>query len=341
MAGCTDPGFYSRACFRKPPEFHEQEWVAIFHCGEKTGKNQEWGGCKVDDNSTELIVLPLSSCTPYCSSPVYVGATNIPAFASLPTRAGGSIKWTSGFDPATRVASAPESVPPTTTTSMSSAVTVTPPPTTVSMPSAATVTPSPMATPALVPGEDNGLSTGAMAGIGVGAAGAVLLLVAVVLLALLVRRRRRTSAETAENSQNQDDMGPEQTRHHSESQKQPWGPQLFDASPYTAYKAELPAEERRAYQAELPAEGNQAYHAELPAEENGVYQTELPVNPNIMLGGGSDVAVVVDRLSPHASPNPSSLTAYSPYLSYSGASPSPAASPGPVSPQMTGEQNRH
>lgn len=161
-----------------------------------------------------------------------------------------------------------------------------------------------------------------------GAVGAVLLLVAVVLLALLVRRRR-VSKQAAEQSHNQDVMGPEQSRYYSESQKQHWMVQSPDASPYVAYKAELPAEERRAYQAELPAEERWAYQAELPADQN------------IMPGGGSDVFVVVDRLSPHASPNPSSLTAYSPHLSYSGASPSPAASQTQVSPQITGERNGH
>ena len=114
--------------------------------------------------------------------------------------------------------------------------------------------------------------------------------------------------------------------------------QLLDANPYGANKAESPAEERRA---ELPAEENGAYQAELPAVKSRAHQEELPADQNITPEGGSDVVVAVDELSPHPSPNPSSLTAYSPYLSYSGASPSPAASLRQVSPQITGERTRH
>ena len=109
------------------------------------------------------------------------------------------------------------------------------------------------------------------------------------------------SERAAEQSPNQDDMGPEQTQDHIESQKQPWVTQLLDTNLYAGYKAELLAEERRAYYAELPGEDNRTCQAELPAEESWVYQAELSANQNIMPGGDSDGAGV-EGPSPQASP---------------------------------------
>lgn len=101
-----------------------------------------------------------------------------------------------------------------------------------------------------------GLSTGAKAGIGVGAAGALLLFVATVLLFLLFRRRRK------ESDSNQDgnpvmQYGPDATQnanHTYPSSYQPsettqwspgpWAPQELAAQVGNDFKSELPANER-------------------------------------------------------------------------------------------------
>ncbi|KAK9421418.1 hypothetical protein SUNI508_05653 [Seiridium unicorne] len=244
FAGCTDPSFTDRACPQKSSLFDDQEWVAIQQCQTDTGSgNATWGGCKVSADSTELEVLPHSSCDPYCSSGIYSGSTSLPAYAALPNIAGGTISWEGGFNPtlvytpATTTAERTAAEETTTSTETYRSATITQPPSTSS--AIATV---PVAA-------DEGLSLGAKIGIGVGAAGAVLLVIAIILLTLLIRRRK-TRTEASEYHPPLEQDQPVAASPYQPS-SEPWLNGNI-SKPYVAFKSELPANERPVV-SELPA----------------------------------------------------------------------------------------
>ncbi|KAK7948063.1 uncharacterized protein PG986_008949 [Apiospora aurea] len=293
--GCTDAGFNARACPWKSPLFHEQEWVAIQQCHPGTGgEDTVWGGCKVDANQTTLEKLPHASCDPYCSSSVLVDASVLPAFASLPSSAGGSIKWTSGFDP-TATSAGVKSANATATSKSSSTPTASSSPgsSVIAPPTATATSPPPAATAS---SENSGLTVGAKAGIGVGAAGAALLIVAVVLLGLLVRRRRQrrnNQAQLEDTSAShphphQYDEPPEQQQLQQEQvmyynynvNKSPppatttVRPTLNsqDSQPYVGYKAELSADEA---QQGRPWDQQAGFKFELAADETTMPPNEI------------------------------------------------------------------
>ncbi|KAK4182287.1 hypothetical protein QBC35DRAFT_457444 [Podospora australis] len=179
VAGCTDPSFVSPNCLRKPPTFRNQEWVGLNQACTELNANRgpggvKWTGCKVDDNSTELVKVPMANCTPYCSESdvMFVGSSSLAAYASLPTISGSSIFWVGDYTP-----------PPTP------APGYTPGTTTGVIP-----TSKPMNPPSSSGDKDaGGLSTGAKAGIGVGAAVGGLILLALIagLVVSCLRRRRQ------------------------------------------------------------------------------------------------------------------------------------------------------
>ncbi|KAK7977355.1 hypothetical protein PG996_003420 [Apiospora saccharicola] len=355
LAGCTDPGFNARACPWKPPLFHEQEWVAIQQC--HAGKGDDgtvWGGCKIDANQTTLEKLPHASCDPYCSVTVVQDASVLPAFASLPGSAGGSIKWTSGFDPTATAKGAGAGVTPATATAESSSRT------TGTVSPGSSVTTSPTATAPPVPttssSDDGGLTVGAKAGIGVGAAGAALLIVAVVLLGLLVRRRRQrrngqahlANTSTSTHPHRYDDA-PEQRQQQEQAMyynnvyynKTPPPPTTtaiipaVNSQPYVGYKAELSADEA---QQKRPWDQQTGFKSELAADETTMPRNEIGSSGGhdgagaTTVGGsrggsrqGSNGAHMTpggggggSSLSPHPSPHPSSAaTAHSPFSAYS------------------------
>ncbi|KAK8039385.1 hypothetical protein PG993_007796 [Apiospora rasikravindrae] len=307
LAGCTDAGFNARACPWKSPLFHEQEWVAIQQCHPGIGDDDTiWGGCKVDANQTTLEKLPHASCDPYCSSSVMVGASVLPAFASLPSSAGGSIKWTSGFDPTATAAGVkpanatvtPKSSPtPTVSSSAGSFVTAPPTATETSPPPAATAT-----------SDGSGLTVGAKAGIGVGAAGAALLIVAVVLLGLLVRRRRQRKNSLAhlkdaspshphphphphpyqyDETPDKQQQQQEQVMYYNYNLNKTLPPPTTtvrptlnsqDSQPFVGYKAELSADEA---QQKRPWDQQTGFKSELAADE--------PLNEIGSSGGQYDI----------------------------------------------------
>ncbi|KAI0129030.1 hypothetical protein BJ170DRAFT_357366 [Xylariales sp. AK1849] len=249
LAGCTDIGFNSRTCPWKSPEFIDQEWVAIQQCNEGTGHNDTlWGGCKVSDDSIDLEKLPHASCDSYCSTHIYEGTSAMPAYAILPNSTGSSITWTSDFNPTSQYAvvttTAEVSGTKTTITSISTHTSAT----ATSSPTSTTAAPSPTAD------SDGGeLSTGAKAGIGVGATIVALLVIAVVLLGLLIRRRKKKARV------DQHDVPPEQTQYHTASPHQP-SPKPWpdnDVSPGYAggFKSELPATEQP-QRMELPGDAS-------------------------------------------------------------------------------------
>ncbi|KAK8094706.1 hypothetical protein PG997_001391 [Apiospora hydei] len=293
LAGCTDAGFNARACPWKSPLFHEQEWVAIQQCHPGTGgEDTVWGGCKVDANQTTLEKLPHASCDPYCSSSVLVDASVLPAFASLPSSAGGSIKWTSGFDPtataagvksANATATSKSSLTSTASSSPGSSVTAPPTATETSPPPAATASP-----------ENSALTVGAKAGIGVGAAGAALLIMAVVLLGLLVRRRKQRRNNQA-HLEDTSSSRPHPHQYDEPSNEQQQGQVMYynyninktpppatttvrptlsslDSQPYVGYKAELSADEA---QQRRPWDQQTGFKSELAADETTMPPNEI------------------------------------------------------------------
>ncbi|KAK0744702.1 hypothetical protein B0T21DRAFT_358190 [Apiosordaria backusii] len=187
VAGCTDPSFTDPNCLYKRPPFHNQEWVAINQAcknlnsasPDSDSSTTNWTGCRVADNSTELVKLSLDSCTPYCNKDqiLYPGASSLAAYASLPTVPGSSIFWQNNY------------VPPT-----APAAGYTPGKTRGVVPS---YTGKPGTSPSNNPDNSSGgLSPGAKAGIGVGAAiGGILLLLAIGWFVVLCRRKRRRQRE--------------------------------------------------------------------------------------------------------------------------------------------------
>lgn len=267
IAGCTDPSFGSPNCGRKPPAFHEQEWVPInqackdLNANAKATNVTNWTGCKIDDNSTELIKLPLAACTPYCDTDhvIYAGSSSLAAFASLPVLRGSSIFWQNNYVP-----------PPTPAPGYSPGT-----------PTGVVGTFRPTATSTAPPSSDNNseLSPAAKAGVGVGAAvGGLLVIFAIAGLFMLCLRRRRDrkNAETdaPPTGPGYDRYPPPETATynfpapspsavdgHHQHQQQPGSPPpppfttgtypyhyqqapRQDAEAYTGYKSELPADER-------------------------------------------------------------------------------------------------
>lgn len=269
IAGCTDPSFGSPNCGRKPPAFHEQEWVPInqackdLNANAKATNVTNWTGCKIDDNSTELVKLPLAACTPYCDTEhvIYAGSSSLAAFASLPVLRGSSIFWQNNYVP-----------PPTPAPGYSPGT-----------PTGVVGTFRPTATSTAPPSSDNDnnseLSPAAKAGVGVGAAvGGLLVIFAIAGLFILCLRRRRDrkNAETAAppTGPGYDRYPPPETATyhfpapspsavdgHHQHQQQPGSPPpppfttgtypyhyqqapRQDAEAYTGYKSELPADER-------------------------------------------------------------------------------------------------
>ncbi|KAK1831523.1 hypothetical protein QBC39DRAFT_371912 [Podospora conica] len=266
IAGCTDPSFGSPNCGRKPPLFHEQEWVPInqackdLNTNSKADNVTNWTGCKIDDDLTDLIKLPLAACTPYCNTEhiIYAGSSSLAAFASLPTLRGSSIFWQNNY------------VPPSTPAPGYAAGT----PTGI----VGTFEPTATATSAPSSSSSSELSAAAKAGVGVGAAvGGLLVIFAIAGLFMLCLRRRRdrrnTETAAAPTGPGYDRYPPPpetatypysapspslaDAQHHQVPASPPPPPFTTgtypyhyqqaprqDAEAYTGYKSELPADER-------------------------------------------------------------------------------------------------
>lgn len=219
-----------------------------------------WTGCKIDDNSTELIKLPLAACTPYCDNEhvIYAGSSSLAAFASLPVLRGSSIFWQNNYVP-----------PPTPAPGYSPGT-----------PTAVVGTFAPTATSnSPIGGGPTGpeLSPATKAGVGVGAAvGGLLVIFAIAGLFMLCLRRRRDRKDTetaaAPAGPGYDRYPPPETAtyhfsapspsavdgHHQQQPGSPPPPPFTtgtypyhyqqaprqDAEAYTGYKSELPADER-------------------------------------------------------------------------------------------------
>ncbi|KAK8025474.1 hypothetical protein PG990_003297 [Apiospora arundinis] len=167
LAGCTDAGFNARSCPWKSLLFHEQEWVAIQQCHPGSGNEDTvWGGCKVDANQTTCRT-PAAIRT--ARRPPPEGCLGAPRLRQPAELRGGSIKWTSDFNP-TATAAGVKPANATATSKSSPTPSISPPSASATTPPTATATSSSPAATA-TSSDDSGLTVGAKAGIGVGAAG--------------------------------------------------------------------------------------------------------------------------------------------------------------------------
>ncbi|KAK3390664.1 hypothetical protein B0H63DRAFT_466244 [Podospora didyma] len=264
VAGCTDPSFVSPNCLHKPPPFHDQEWVAInqactnLNANSKVDNITNWTGCVVDNNSTDLVKLPLAACTPYCDATnvLYAGVSSLPAYASLPTLSGSSIFWQNDFVPPTTAA--PGYAPGVTTGIVGTGV---------------SSKPRPSSSGPSMGADSSDLSPGAKAGIGVGAAiGGIILIAMLTTLILWCRRHGKRKQQLGlpppgrpyNQPYSPDDMSnyppsggyPSPLAHPYSNTHQyqsiPGQPPIAEiATPstpavaYTGYKTELPADERK------------------------------------------------------------------------------------------------
>lgn len=76
----TTSQYVDKTCPQKL-QFDDQQWVGLYQCG-SSGNFTDWGGCENSpaDLST-LVKNPLASCTPYCSSALLVGSSQLAAYA--------------------------------------------------------------------------------------------------------------------------------------------------------------------------------------------------------------------------------------------------------------------
>ncbi|ORY62594.1 uncharacterized protein BCR38DRAFT_372584 [Pseudomassariella vexata] len=297
VAGCTDSGYSARVCPNKTPLFDDQEWVAIQQC-ESSDDGMQWGGCEVDTDLTSLTRLPHSSCDPYCSSiPVYVGSKTLSAYATVPSRAGGTIIWTNGFDPNTLKA------PKSTTTSQSATESSQQVSTSASASSQTTSTSIPTTS---AHSDDNSLSTGAKAGIGIGSVGAALFFVVAILLGLLVRRRRRKNRE---NNNSHYTMPPDQQSGYYDPNTTAGPHSSPPQGPYEGFKSELPADApvRHASSPLFKVDGNsilsQSPHLSTgTGTSNSPYQAYSPYNEGSTISDASTLPGGGGGYARHVSP---------------------------------------
>lgn len=197
LAGCTDAQYTDGSCPWKSDDFDEQEWVGLVRCDavNKTANEWAWAGCSVPaDAYTSLRRMGTCDCT--SKATLFVGEQALLRHASLPSSVGGTISWEDGY----AVTAAAET---TSSSSSSSPAATAGSAATGSSASATTTTTSAAATAATGTqaassssgdgGADSSpsLSTGAKAGIAVGAIGAVLSVLAIAVMVFLHRRRRR------------------------------------------------------------------------------------------------------------------------------------------------------
>ncbi|KAK0623995.1 hypothetical protein B0T14DRAFT_454150 [Immersiella caudata] len=253
VAGCTDPSFGSPNCLHKPPLFHEQEWVAINQACTNLNSNTakdgitNWTGCVVDNNSTELVKLPMASCTPYCELDhvLYAGISSLPAYASLPTLSGSSIFWQNNFVP-------PSTPAPGYSPGTPTGVVGTHPPNNKGG------------------GSSSGLSTGAKAGIGVGAAVGGIILIAMLVSCVIWRKRHRQ----------RQNLDPNMPPPAGQPYNQPYPPDMSNyppsgghPSPPLPYNTAYPHQNLHVPVAEFagsaatPVAAYTGYKTELPADE--------------------------------------------------------------------------
>ncbi|CAJ2502521.1 Uu.00g099150.m01.CDS01 [Anthostomella pinea] len=221
VAGCTNQNYDGSECQNKG-NFYNQQWVGLARCDPELSL---WAGCP-EENEVVGDIPPPTNCTCTGSTDdniLFQDAPQLADIAMLPQRSGEAISWFPGHEPTdTGSVSAPK---PTRTNTTS----------TTDTPSTSASGNDPQATsnpgPSSASSADNGLSTGATAGIAVGASIGGLIVICLVVIALLLRRRKKKEEE--ENAQ-------ETLPHIQNSSARP---SHLDTPALPAYKSELAADE--------------------------------------------------------------------------------------------------
>lgn len=254
LAGCTDPEF-GRSC---PVKDHsDQQFLGLVQCaGTDTSDGDVlWSGCPGPATRTALGQPSVCDCTGTAGGLLYA-PTSLAAVASLPTSAGEAISFAEGHTPS-RITVA--SITVTTSVDDGTMTSATPSPTSISI-----------STSGVTDSQD--LSTGAKAGIGVGAAALGLAALGLVLWFSTWYRRRRTQIlgeeATSIHATATDRAGlatAPPTHHtipgyyyHGEAGSTTGSVPPSYNSPawpgYSGFKSELPADSERGFRSELPAE---------------------------------------------------------------------------------------
>ncbi|KAK3292165.1 uncharacterized protein B0H64DRAFT_222871 [Chaetomium fimeti] len=189
LTGCTDPDYKDASCPDKK-SYSEYPWAGLVYC-----KFNRWMACEEAGRPAFVKTGDECDCPSDSESMTvaFSAASIIPGVGVLPATSGGTIEWSSGH--------LPTATPSPTTTD--SDPNPNPPPSTT-LPSGITL-PLPTSPSTDQPNNNtsSGLSTGAKAGIGTGAAvGAILLLGALSALWLVFRRRRRRGNGGKNNNNN-------------------------------------------------------------------------------------------------------------------------------------------
>ncbi|KAK4448725.1 hypothetical protein QBC34DRAFT_438847 [Podospora aff. communis PSN243] len=196
LFGCSDPDYRDPSCPDKSVFPGGYPWLGLVYCN---GTSRQWAACPQKKKPT-LVTSPDPCYCPETSPPIaFTEDSRIPATASLPAKAGGTISWAPEFSPttvtmptaaATRTGSGSTNFTPTATSDASTATGISATPTASSA--------APSETP-----RESGLSSGASIGIGVGIAIGALLLIA--LLAFFIWRflKKRKTGQPPELSQNE------------------------------------------------------------------------------------------------------------------------------------------
>ncbi|ROW04692.1 hypothetical protein VMCG_04753 [Cytospora schulzeri] len=253
LAGCTDPEF-GRGC---PVKDHTgQQLLGLVQCAGTDTSDGEvlWSGCPGPATRTALGQPSVCECTGTADGLLYA-PTSLGAVASLPTRVGETISFAEGHMP--------------------SRITVTSVPVTTSVGGTMrTATSTPTSIPISTSGfsDPQELSTGAKAGIGVGAAALGLAALGLVLWFSTWYRRKRTQRSVPEPPS----VYPTPTDQNGlaipSPMQQPTPGYYYPGeagsttgsvppsynSPawpgYSGFKSELPADSERGFRSELPAE---------------------------------------------------------------------------------------
>ncbi|KAH8894669.1 hypothetical protein GQ53DRAFT_839651 [Thozetella sp. PMI_491] len=303
LAGCTSGDTYNNeaACPRKY-KLDNQQWVGMVRCqvSNDNSKSEEvWQGCVESVQPLNNIGDPCKCTTGLANNLYTKGPPDLPREALLPTAAGKSITFASGYGPSNTAVTATNKI---NLTELTAGATVTP--------QSGWTTLDPSATPtgggsgssgggSSSGGGDSGLSTGAKAGIGVGVAiGAIAIISILWCLFTLNRRISRGGVPPANPETAQTPMSPAPT-YNQGGFVQPGVEGAKAESP----KAAIPQHPMELEGSYYPGSEQQGFHSELPAGNAGTFQAQMA----------------------HATPSPIASTR-SPNVQYSPLSSSP---PGP------------
>ncbi|KAL2129179.1 hypothetical protein VTI74DRAFT_8107 [Chaetomium olivicolor] len=183
LAGCSDSDYEDPSCPDKKSYkgMYDYPWAGLIYC-----KPNRWVACEESAKPTTITKGDECTCPPDNEMTVAFSAPpQITAIASLPARSGGTIEWQGGHLPTGEPT--PKTFQPTFSSSTPSSST-----------SGSGFTLAPPSSTAISdsPHQDQGMSNGLKAGIGIGAAAGAMLLLGALSAFWMVFRRRRNDKST-------------------------------------------------------------------------------------------------------------------------------------------------